>query len=210
MKIIKQIFLLALFGWFNTSYAQVVIQVVDQNNKPVNNAVISSPLTGSAQDNLPPAIMDQVNKAFFPEVLLIQKGQFVRFPNSDNIRHHVYSFSETKPFEIKLYSGTPSEPIRFEKEGIVVLGCNIHDQMVGYIYVTDQQQTELTNKKGIVVLSDSQFDEVTVWHARLSDNISERMVAPLTQKNKNGDWLIQVSLKPEVVKKVKNYKSRFK
>ena len=49
------------------------------------------------------------------------------FPNLDPIMHHVYSFSATKPFEIKLYSGDPPTGILFDKPGVATLGCNIHD-----------------------------------------------------------------------------------
>ena len=53
------------------------------------------------------------------------------------MRHHVYSFSPAKKFELKLYTGTPSNPVLFDRPGVAVLGCNIHDQMVGWIVVVD-------------------------------------------------------------------------
>jgi plastocyanin len=79
----------------------------------------------------------QVNKAFAPFVTVVQTGTTVQFPNRDPIRHHVYSFSPAKPFEIKLYAGMPPAPIVFDKPGEVVLGCNIHDTMLAFVLVVE-------------------------------------------------------------------------
>ncbi|GLQ32573.1 hypothetical protein GCM10007876_30520 [Litoribrevibacter albus] len=124
-----------------------------------------------------PSIMDQINKAFVPDVLVISKDSLVEFPNSDNIRHHVYSFSKPKPFELRLYSGKPEAPIRFENPGIVVLGCNIHDSMVGYIYVADNNTTYQSNHRGrvqIEALPDA-LERVYIWHPNLSQGVDQRI-----------------------------------
>ena len=81
--------------------------------------------------------MDQRGSQFVPHVLPVQAGTSVTFPNSDQIRHQVYSFSASKRFELPLYAGTSASPIRFDQPGIVVLGCNIHDWMIGYVVVLD-------------------------------------------------------------------------
>ena len=81
--------------------------------------------------------MTQQNRQFAPRALVVQAGTSVHFPNLDTVRHHVYSFSPAKPFELKLYAGTPSAPVVFDKAGVVVLGCNIHDRMSGWIVVVD-------------------------------------------------------------------------
>ncbi|WP_460890864.1 methylamine utilization protein, partial [Ramlibacter alkalitolerans] len=83
------------------------------------------------------AVMDQVNSEFQPRVLVVTKGSRVRFPNSDTIRHQVYSFSAAKRFELPLYTGTPPEPVVFDRAGVVTLGCNIHDWMKGYVVILD-------------------------------------------------------------------------
>lgn len=111
------------------------------------------------------AVMDQVGKHFSSRLLTINKGQALWFPSSDGIRHHVYSFSKTKSFELKLYAGTPKAPINFEQSGIVVLGCNIHDLMVGYIYVADSQSVYVINALGNIELPDF-TSRYTVWHER--------------------------------------------
>jgi hypothetical protein len=85
---------------------------------------------------------------FDPKVLAIRVNTQVRFPNSDDIRHHVYSFSPAKKFELRLYHGLTAEPIVFERAGKVVLGCNIHDSMVAYIYVVDTEYFSLSDAAG--------------------------------------------------------------
>ncbi len=150
--------------------ARQQFQVVDQNGQPVENAVIMA----NGVEPVPthqPAVMDQIQKRFVPHVLTIVKGQTVEFPNSDNVRHHVYSFSKTKPFELKLYKGKPHAPVQFDRPGIVVLGCNIHDSMVGYIVVSDTAawgQTD-TNGRAIIDMDDA-MTTIRVWHPRLSLN----------------------------------------
>lgn len=126
--------------------------------------------------------MDQVEKAFKPEILIVPKGNLVRFPNSDNIRHHVYSFSLAKPFELKLYAGKPKNPIRFEQQGVVVLGCNIHDAMVGYIYVSDKPHIAKSDSKGVIRLDidPEQLLSLTVWHPNAKAGIEYRKL--FTQK----------------------------
>ncbi len=77
------------------------------------------------------AIMDQRNLAFVPDVLVVQTGTAVDFPNSDQVRHQVYSFSDAKTFQLALYAGRAHAPVVFNRAGLVTLGCNIHDSMLG-------------------------------------------------------------------------------
>ena len=99
-----------------------------------------------------PAVIDQVKKEFVPRVSVIQSGASVTFPNKDDIRHQVYSFSPAKTFELKLYHGMPSQPVVFDKAGMIVLGCNIHDKMVAYILVVDTPYYAKTDANGRVRL----------------------------------------------------------
>jgi plastocyanin len=117
------------------------------------------------------AVMDQQEMRFVPSVLAVRTGTSVTFPNRDDIRHQVYSFSPTKRFELRLYQGTPSEPVVFDKPGLVVLGCNIHDWMVGYIYVTDDPWFAVSDAQGKVSFDDLPAGDyrVTLWHSALPD-----------------------------------------
>ena len=79
----------------------------------------------------------QAKRQFSPRVTVVTVGTPVTFPNFDTVRHHVYSFSPVKTFELKLYAGVPNAPVVFDKPGIAVLGCNIHDQMAAWVVVVD-------------------------------------------------------------------------
>lgn len=151
------------------------IKVSDQFGNPIKNVVVSFTVDEPTESaNLAVAVMDQVNKQFAPEVLVVHRNQTVSFPNSDNIRHHLYSFSKPKPFEFKMFSGGDSKELLFDQSGIVVLGCNIHDQMVGYIYVADKEQTRITDDQGLAALPNAGLT-LTLWHPLLSTNKVERV-----------------------------------
>lgn len=141
--------------------------VTDAAGAPVANAVVYALPTNPKSLPVPrAAIIDQIDKEYVPFVVPVQAGAAVRFPNKDNIRHHVYSFSPAKPFELKLYSGTPAKPVIFDKPGPVALGCNIHDWMVGYIYVVDSPWFARTDKSGVAKVEGLPAGEyqIHVWH----------------------------------------------
>ncbi|WP_244270833.1 methylamine utilization protein [Thioalkalivibrio sp. ALJ1] len=141
--------------------------VTDQHSEPLANAVVYA-LPDNDKGSASPAIMDQVDHAFVPHVLPVQRGAAVDFPNSDDVRHHVYSFSEAKTFELPLYSGVPSDPVVFDQAGEVVLGCNIHDQMLGYIYVVETSVFARSGPDGRVRLDGlpAAATAVHFWHPR--------------------------------------------
>lgn len=95
---------------------------------------------------------------------MIKQGQSVSFPNSDDIHHHVYSFSAAKQFELKLYAGKPKSSIKFEQNGVVIVGCNIHDSMIGNIYVA-KNVAMITNSDGKVSMDiDPRTGQISIWH----------------------------------------------
>ena len=119
--------------------ASVGVFVADRAGKPLPDAVV---MLEPANGRLPVTPMAgvriaQVKRQFTPQVSVVTVGTPVSFPNDDTVRHHVYSFSPVKSFELKLYSGAPNAPVVFDKPGIAVLGCNIHDQMVAWVVVVD-------------------------------------------------------------------------
>ena len=136
---------------------------------PVESAVVTLTPVGRAAAVTPiEAVMDQVASQFEPRVLVVPKGSRVRFPNSDRIRHQVYSFSPAKRFELPLYTGTPPNPVVFENTGVVTLGCNIHDWMKGYIVVVDTPHVGLSAADGSVTLDAPPGEYLlTAWHERL-------------------------------------------
>ena len=149
------------------SAGEIIVRVEDPDGAPVAGAVVS--LHAPSSRPVPGrAVMDQRNTAFEPGVLVVQAGTAVSFPNSDTVRHQVYSFSPARPFELPLYSGTPPEPVVFDQPGIVVVGCNIHDWMIGWIVVLDTPHHARTGDDGVARLQAPDGDyELRTWHARL-------------------------------------------
>lgn len=142
------------------------ITFVDESGKAVNNAVVE--IEGRSLESIPheTAVIDQIDRRFVPMVIAIAEGQWVNFPNSDNVRHHVYSFSPIRQFSTELYADEPVDPIQFNRAGIAVLGCNIHDSMVAYVYVSPWQDIAVSNKDGAITLNSlpEQPAFIEVWH----------------------------------------------
>jgi len=146
------------------------ITVKDDKGRPVSDAVAYAAATGAASAApRKQAVVDQRDKQFVPYVTPVQVGTAVIFPNSDNIRHHVYSFSSAKKFELPLYSGVPTQPVVFDKVGFVTLGCNIHDWMIAYVAVLPTPHFQATRQDGRAVLKDLPAGQYTVqvWHPAL-------------------------------------------
>ncbi|QPB81900.1 methylamine utilization protein [Pseudoalteromonas rubra] len=177
-------------GGGNGSGNGYTLQLRDQHSAPLSGVVVEvvAPLRAGQVQQV--AVMDQVNKQFHPRLLTIMQGQAVSFPNSDDIRHHVYSFSETKRFELKLYAGTPIQPIRFEQPGVVVLGCNIHDSMVGYIYVSQSKDVLTSDQSGTVQLP-AYAQQVAIWHAQQTQDIDTRRIVTVTELQQSGSAIVE-------------------
>jgi plastocyanin len=136
--------------------ATVSVDVRDMAGKPVANAVVivDAPHTASAAATLRgPFVMGQQNISFTPHVLVVPVGATVTFPNRDRVRHHVYSFSAPKKFDMKLYGREETRSVVFDKPGVVALGCNIHDSMSGFVYVVDTPFAVVTNAQGHATIS---------------------------------------------------------
>jgi plastocyanin len=181
--------------------AELRVLVKDAKGKPVVDAVILAVAADpkNSQRAKPPAdAIDQVDKQFVPYVKTILVGSTVRFPNSDNIRHQVYSFSPAKTFELPLYAGASAPPVVFDRPGIVVLGCNIHDWMIGYIYVSETPFFAKTGAAGTAAIDDMPPGEyaVRVWHPSMerSEDATIQRVALTPDLHLSLEW--QLSLKP--------------
>jgi len=119
--------------------AAVAVLVTDAGGEPLNDAVVTlEPVAGKAPVKPMPGVqISQQHRSFDPAVTVVTVGTPVAFPNLDTVRHHVYSFSPAKTFQLKLYAGVPHDPVVFDKPGVAVLGCNIHDQMLAWVVVVD-------------------------------------------------------------------------
>ncbi|HEX6793083.1 MAG TPA: hypothetical protein VF304_04455 [Casimicrobiaceae bacterium] len=176
--------------------------VVDAQSHPVADAVVVAVSTDpSVNANARPRAesLDQIDKEFVPKVKPVFVGSTVAFPNRDNVRHHVYSFSPAKRFELPLYAGVPAQPVLFDKPGVVVLGCNIHDWMIGYIYVSESPFYAKTDARGRATIADlpARTFIVRVWHPQMTgseaDTRRELKLAP----GQHADITFTLALAPE-------------
>ena len=152
----------------------LIVTVTDGAGAPVTDAVVyAEPAAGQ---NLPKSLhraeIEQRKRTFIPKVTVIQAGTEVSFPNNDTVKHHVYSFSPAKVFDLPLYSGKTAEPQLFAKAGTVVLGCNIHDQMIAYVQVVNTPYFGKTDTSGKVQLVDLLPGKyiLKAWHYNLPVN----------------------------------------
>jgi len=183
--------------------AEVAARVLDDLGRGLADAVVVAvPADGDIK--LPPrpreGVIDQVNKEFTPKVTAILVGTSVTFPNNDDVRHQVYSFSPAKRFELPLYAGVPAQPVVFDKPGVVVLGCNIHDWMVGYVYVSESPYFAKTDADGKALLAELPPREyiVRVWHPQLSgtEEATGKRIDASRARHVDVEW--RLALKPEV------------
>jgi len=202
MRTLLALALLALIGPVALAQNGIVATVVDDKGNPVADAVVvavpaDGPVRLSARRD---AVVDQVDKEFTPKVNVILVGTPVIFPNHDNVRHQVYSFSPAKRFELPLYAGVPAQPVMFDTPGVVVLGCNIHDWMVGYIYVSESPYFAKTRADGKAIIADlpAKSYVVRVWHPQLEggEATTRRTIDLTGKRHAEVEWVVK--LKPEL------------
>jgi len=168
--------------------ADLTVDLRTPAGAPVRDAVVTvTPAAGA----VPPAStrlsgpfqMSQEKIQFHPFVLLVPVGATVTFPNLDKVRHHVYSFSAAKKFELKLFGQEDHRTVTFDKPGVVALGCNIHDRMLAYIFVSDTPYAAVSDAQGRVQLHNLPDGAATVkvWHPFLK-GVGQTVSRPLTLK----------------------------
>lgn len=158
--------------------ATVDVAVLDNKGEPLADVVVSvQAVEHPSTTAKTTAIIDQRQRQFVPYVSVVQTGTTVSFPNSDRIRHHVYSFSPARHFDLQLYAGQPSKPVVFDQAGVAVLGCNIHDWMLAYVKVVSTPFFAKTNDRGQATIRNVPKGryQVEYWHPRLAKPV-QRLV----------------------------------
>ncbi|MFI4973706.1 MAG: methylamine utilization protein [Caulobacterales bacterium] len=172
-------FVLCLLLWLTLPAAAVagdlVVSVRTPQGAPVADAVVTVAAPHSGPIRFPwPYRMAQHHLQFDPFVLVVPVGADVAFPNLDPVRHQVYSFSPAKTFELKLYGRDETRVVRFDKPGVVAVGCNIHDNMVAFILVVETPYAAKTDALGMAVIhgAPAGAQAVRVWrpYLRARDN----------------------------------------
>jgi plastocyanin len=152
--------------------APLTVTVLKRDGTPLTGAVVSAEAEAPSLPPAPPVkgIMDQVDLTFVPDVLVIPVRSTVQFPNSDAVSHQVYSFSSARSFQLPLYRGKPYPPVTFDQPGVVTLGCNIHDNMLSYIFVTAAPFFGRTDSHGewLVDVPQGRF-RLRIWHPLLNE-----------------------------------------
>jgi plastocyanin len=178
----------------------VAVEALQRNGKPLAGAVVlleaeSPTLAPAAPVN---AVMDQVDLAFAPDLLVLPVRSTVQFPNSDAVSHQVYSFSAARSFQLPLYRGKPYPPVRFEKPGIVTLGCNIHDNMIAYIVVTDAPFFGRTDGRGSWIAGDLPAGRyrLRIWHPLMNEPEGDGRIVEVGEQPVSLSIKLTRSLKP--------------
>ena len=158
----------------------VRIAVTDEAGKPVADAVVELIAPSGAampQSQVPgEAEIDQRSRTFLPLVSLIRKGGHAVFLNNDTTMHQVYSFSDIKQFQFEIDQGERSRPVEFDRAGVAAIGCNIHDQMIAYVYVAASPFAAASDASGEVRFADVPQGtyKVALWHPRLPPGEGEQ------------------------------------
>lgn len=158
--------------------ADLSVTVADVQGLSVPDAAVYLlPLQGKAPRGSQKGSIEQMDKTFIPYVSVVQAGTAVSFPNKDTVRHHVYSFSAPKVFDLKLYSGTPSQPVVFDKPGLVALGCNIHDWMLAYVLVVETPWFAVSKDRGNAVVENVPAGDynMLIWHPRMKEEMMQQI-----------------------------------
>lgn len=170
---------LGLLGTLASSTAATVDAIVrNPSGTPVEDAaVVLEPVTGGTPKARRTVTIEQRDREFIPYLTIVETGTLVEFPNRDPFKHHIYSFSPAKVFEIKLYAGKPVLPVLFDKPGEIALGCNIHDWMEAYVLVVNTPHFGKTGADGRTRLRDVPAGSyrLRIWHPR------EKAVTPLRE-----------------------------
>jgi len=148
---------------------ETAVFVADEKGKPVAGAVVAFKPAGKSAA-VKPGVYEivQEGQRFIPELTIVPVGSRIRFPNRDDVAHHVYSFSPAKKFDIPLYQGEAPQDVVFDRPGVVALGCNIHDWMLAHVFVVDTPYFAVTGNDGRAVLRAAPAGSGTleVWHPR--------------------------------------------
>lgn len=193
---------LLLFGFASGSYAQhLAVTLTDGDGAGIQDAVIEVVLPAEIAAQFRSATdreIDQVDKEFIPTVTTAVVGSKIHFPNSDDILHHVYSFSPINTFDIPLYGSDVEARFveEFPQAGVVEIGCNIHDWMLAYIYVAESSKVATTDEAGQARIEDLPAGTypIRIWHARLPRNTDFHMTSVTIQSNGTAELQESLSL----------------
>ena len=183
--------------------ADLIVTIRTADGQPVKDAVATLHYPGGAENTVGaklagPYVVSQHGISFDPFVVVVPVGADVTFPNKDTVRHHVYSFSPAKRFELKLYGREDARAVKFEKVGVVALGCNIHDKMLGFVDVVDTPFVAKTDDKGEAILSDlpAGAGTLVLWQPYLKSPRNEQTHGVVIDNNTHQSYVVDLRAPP--------------
>jgi plastocyanin len=96
----------------------------------------------------------QKNKEFSPHLLIIPVGSTVQFPNQDPFFHNVFSLFDGRRFDLGLYEAGSTRSVRFTREGVSYVFCNIHPDMSAVILTLGSPYFAIAGENGNAVIRD--------------------------------------------------------
>lgn len=117
-------------------------------------------------NELQPAIIDQSDKKFIPRLILVVAGQEIRFLNSDQVQHNVFSPDSKEPFDLGRYPKGNMKSVILKNIGRHKVYCNIHQNMVSDIYVVPGIFYSLTDENGNYLIKNAPPGKhrISVWN----------------------------------------------
>jgi plastocyanin len=148
-------------------HGRVRILMPDGSSQNAQDAVVwLSGATPEAPTSNRPKMASE-GKRFLPNVVAIQAGETVDFPNADRIFHNAFSVSPGNQFDLGLYRKGASKSHTFTTPGVVHVYCNIHQDMAGYVFVLPSSaRAVMTGADGSFKFTDVKPGKqlMKVWH----------------------------------------------
>jgi len=122
--------------------------------------------TDAAAPGVVKASIEQRDRRFAPDLVVIPAGSAISFPNFDPIFHNVFSLSKVKSFDLGNYPDGQSRTVTFPSPGLVAVYCHLHSNMSATIVVAPNRWATKADGKGGFMLADVPAGtySVVAWH----------------------------------------------
>lgn len=177
---------------------EITVKVVDIENMPLANMVVYIlPLEAQSFEKYSrePLVISQADQKFKPYISVIQKGLPVSFENEDDITHQIYSSSASNRFSFRIQSGKQQSIEPLMNTGKILMACNIHDWMGGYLLVLDTPLYAKTSEAGVanIDVPENGKYQISVWHPQLMQE--NQTITKIVNVNDNSDFKVKLSKK---------------
>lgn len=155
-----------------------------------------APDGGSASPASSPQIQ-QFDRRFVPDILIVPVGSTVSFPNMDPIFHNIYSLSKPKSFDLGNYDKGQTRKVTFAKPGIVDIYCHLHPNMQATVVITPNRWFAQPDHNGQYRISDVPPGKYTLvaWHK--SAGFFRKSVIVENGRDATVDFFIPLDIDPK-------------